>query len=233
MKKTTANLMMPKAGDANHGFKIVDKRIEDYIFGLHKREDETVLNEMESLAREENFPIVERLVGKMLEVLTLAVGAKRVFEFGSGYGYSAYFFARAVGKEGQVICTEGSEDNVRLAEKFLSEAKLWERISYHCGWAQDIFKKTAGDFDIIYNDVDKDAYPEVWQLAKGRLRRGGLYVCDNTLWAGRVTMGQIANDPYPGWTEAIQEHNQMIAGDPDFDFFLNPVRDGVIVARRR
>lgn len=218
----------------NSTIKPVHPAIEDYLFNLFAKHDESVLLEMETLARERNFPIVGRLVGPMLELLAKAVGAGRVFEFGSGYGYSAYWFTRAVGKNGKVICTEGSQENVDRALHYFKKCGRDHLVEYHCGWAQEVFKKTEGEFDVIYNDVDKDAYPEVWKLARERIRPGGLYIADNTLWSGRVTMANPEkSDVYPGWTEAIKEHNLLIAGDPDFDFFMNPIRDGVIVARKK
>jgi len=213
--------------------KPVHPDIEEYMFNLLKRQDEEVLLEMEELARENRFPIVGRLVGAFLEVMALSLGAKRIFEFGSGYGYSAYWFTRAVGKDGLVICTDGKQSNCDLAQSYLKRVKREDRMEFQVGWAQESFKKTDGEFDIIYNDVDKDAYPEVWNLAKARVRPGGLYIADNTLWSGRVLLDKVENDVAPGWTEAIQEHNEQIAQDPDFDFFLNPTRDGVIVARRK
>jgi predicted O-methyltransferase YrrM len=98
--------------------------------------------------------------------------------------------------------------------------------------AQDIFKQTDGLFDICYNDVDKGDYPDIWQMAKSRLRPGGLYIADNVLWHGRVAVDDYI-DIVPGWTEAIMEHNQLIFNDSEFDSFINPTRDGVLVARRK
>lgn len=213
--------------------KIVHPDIEKYLYDLSHKYDEKILIEMETLAKEQDFPIVGRLVGMFLEVLARAISAKRVFEFGSGYGYSAFWFGRAVGKEGKVICTEGDAANVTLAKKYFERLEMSDCIEYHCGWAQDVFKRTNGNFDIIYNDVDKDAYPEVWQLAKNRIRPGGFYIADNVLWSGRVLHEKVEEDVAPGWTEAIQKHNLLITNDPDFDFFINPTRDGVIVARRK
>ncbi|MGZ8153520.1 MAG: O-methyltransferase, partial [Methylovulum sp.] len=79
---------------------------------------------------------------------------------------------------------------------------------------------------------DKGDYPEIWLMAKDRIRPGGLYIADNVLWRGRVAVEQYS-DVFPGWTEAIMEHNRLIFSDPDFDAFINPTRDGVIVARRK
>ena len=121
------------------------------------------------------------LVGIFLEAQARMINAKRVFEFGSGYGYSAYWFARAVGADGSVICSDGDATNCERAEKYLSAAALWQRMEFRVGLAQDIFAQTAGLFDICYNDVDKSTYPEIWQMAKNRIRSGGLYIADNAL----------------------------------------------------
>jgi predicted O-methyltransferase YrrM len=211
----------------------VHPKIFEYLAGLHHRHDEPVLLEMEAEAEARGFPIVGRVVGAFLEVMALSVGAKRIFEFGSGYGYSAYWFSRAVGHDGAVICTDGKAENGRQAREYLERVGRWSRIDFRVGWAQDVFRTTDGLFDVIYNDVDKDAYPEVWRMARERVRPGGLYIADNTLWFGRVVKQRVVDDVAPGWTEAIVEHNRLIASDPEFDCFLNPIRDGVIVARRK
>ncbi len=210
----------------------VNPVIEAYMRGLVAPSDHPVLLEMEELARREHFPIVDRLVGVFLATQAKMINAKRVFEFGSGYGYSAYWFVRAVGAAGQVVCSDADPLNMERAEKYLTSVDLWNQVQFHIGMAQDVFSQTEGLFDICYNDVDKGDYPEVWQMAKDRIRPGGLYIADNVLWHGRVAVENFI-DVMPGWTEAIVQHNQMIFDDPAFDAFINPTRDGVIVARRK
>jgi predicted O-methyltransferase YrrM len=210
----------------------VNPAIESYMRGLVTGNDDQVLLDMEQEAREYNFPIVERLVGVFLESLAKMVNAKRVFEFGSGYGYSAYWFAKAVGADGKVICSDDNLDNQRKARHYLTAAGLWQQIDFRPGFAQDVFAQTEGLFDICYNDVDKGDYPQIWQMAKSRIRPGGLYIADNVLWHGRVAVDDYI-DVVPGWTEAIMEHNHLIFNDPEFDAFINPTRDGVVVARRK
>lgn len=225
------NLQKPTSVNPND-IVPVDPTIETYMFDLVKKTDHPVLLEMEALARQKNFPIVDRLVGIFLETQAKMIGAKHIFEFGSGYGYSAYWFARAVGANGRVICSDGKSENRELAEKFLTSAGLWERLDFNVGMAQDIFSRTKGVFDICYNDVDKGDYPEVWRLAREKIRPGGLYIADNVLWHGRVAVENYT-DIMEGWTEAIVEHNELIFNDPEFDAFINPTRDGVIVARKK
>lgn len=219
-------------GDDATEWHIVRPEIEAYMRDLVVHTDTTVLLAMEEFARQREFPIVNRLVGLFLETQARMIGAKRVFEFGSGYGYSAYWFARAMGSEGRVVCSDGDAANRERAQQYLTDAKLWDRIEFCTGKAQDVFSQTEGLFDICYNDVDKSDYPEIWQMAKDRIRPGGLYIADNVLWYGRVAM-QDLHEPVMGSTEAIVRHNRMIFNDPDFDVFINPVRDGVIVARRK
>src|SRR5687767_14056746 len=194
-------------------FKITDERIETYTKSLLARHDEGVLLEMESEAEANNFPIVGRMVGVTLEILARGIGAKRVFELGSGYGYSAYWFARAVEAEGHVWLTDGDAVNAKRAENYLSRAGLWGRCTFIVGDAVTSFGSVDGDFDVVYCDIDKHGHPDAWRAARERVRVGGLYICDNTLWSGRVTEEKVSDDVHPGWTEAIREHNTMIADD--------------------
>jgi caffeoyl-CoA O-methyltransferase len=207
---------------------IVNPQIEDYMASLVARYDEPVLLEMEAEGRERGFPIVGRNVGVTLEVLARSVGAKRVMELGSGYGYSAYWFARAAGDGGEVHCTDGDSENAKKAETYLSRAGLWDRVTYHVGDAVDQMASVDGDFDVVYDDIDKHGYPDAWRAARDRIRVGGLYVCDNVLWSGRV----LQPEPDDRNTNAILEHNQLIADDERFVSTIVPTRDGVLVALR-
>jgi predicted O-methyltransferase YrrM len=211
---------------------IVNPRIEDYMRGLAVRHDEPVLLEMEREGKERDFPIVGRLVGVTLEVMARSIGARRVFELGSGYGYSAYWFARAVGAGGEVHGTDGDPENEGKARSYLERAGLWDRIRWHVGDAVTSFGATDGEFDVVYCDIDKHGYPDAWRAARERIRVGGLYLCDNVLWSGRVIEGAGVEDPRPEWTEAVREHNRMIAEDERYLSTIVPTRDGVMVALR-
>jgi len=210
---------------------IVDPRVEDYMRSLLTRYDEPVLLEMEAEGRERGFPIIGRLVGVTVELLARSVGARRVFELGSGFGYSAYWFARAVGPSGEVHGTDGDPANEPKALDYLSRASLAEPIRWHVGDAVTHLAAAPGEFDVVYNDIDKDGYPAAWIAARERIRVGGLYVCDNVLWSGRVAV-QDRDDPRPVYTQAILEHNRLIAEDDRFISSIVPTRDGVFVALR-
>src|SRR5919198_803468 len=158
---------------------ITNPKIEDYIRGLLARYDEPVLLEMEAEGRERGFPIVGRMVGIALEILARGIGARRVFELGSGYGYSGYWFSRAVGPEGELHLTDGDSENEKKALEYLGRAGLDHPVRFHVGEAVESLHATTGDFDIVYCDIDKEGYPAAWEAARRRIRRGGLYICDN------------------------------------------------------
>jgi predicted O-methyltransferase YrrM len=206
---------------------IVNPQVEAYMASLQARHDEPVLLEMETEGRERDFPIVGRNVGVTLEVLARAINARRVMELGSGFGYSAYWFARAVGDGGEVYCTDGDPANASKAEDYLTRTGLWDRVRYHVGDAVEQMSTVEGVFDIVYDDIDKHGYPDAWRAGRERIRVGGLYICDNVLWSGRIL------DPDPDRnTGAILEHNQLIADDDRFVSTIVPTRDGVFVALR-
>lgn len=209
----------------------VDHYLTDHAAAQHH---DQVLTEMEARAEGSGFPIIGRAAGHHLELAARAVGARRVVELGSGFGYSAYWFARAVGEDGEVICTDGDPDHATAAEGFLRRAQLWDRVRFEVGDALTVLDGLDGEFDVVFNDVDKDGYPTVWEAAAERVRVGGLYVCDNVLWDGRAAgVPQPADEPERDEvTAAIVAHNRAVATDHRYVSSIVPIRDGILVALR-
>jgi caffeoyl-CoA O-methyltransferase len=212
--------------------EIVNEKVEKYMLDLLDARGEAVLEEMEAEGEARDFPIVGRTVGVTLEILARAVGARRVLEMGSGFGFSAYWFARAVGPGGEVHLTDGDPENERKALDYLGRAELGERCTFHVGNALDIIDELPEEFDVIFCDIDKPGYPDAWKKARERIRVGGLYLCDNVLWSGRVAETTPPDDGRAHWVEAIKEHNQAIAEDDRYLSVIVPTRDGVMVALR-
>ena len=211
---------------------IVDPRIETYMRSLQERHDEPVLLEMEAEGRERGFPIIGRLVGVTVELLARSIVARRVFELGSGFGYSAYWFARAVGPDGEVHGTDGDPANEAKALGYLERAGLADRVRWHVGDAVSNLAAVDGEFDVVYDDIDKDGYPDAWRAASRRIRIGGLYLCDNVLWSGAVADPDGDHGRDAATTAAIIEHNGLIAEDERYVSSIVPTRDGVMVALR-
>jgi predicted O-methyltransferase YrrM len=207
--------------------QIVDPRFDAYMRSRLDRFDEPVLVEMEALAAERGFPIVGRNVGVTLELIARAIGARRIVELGSGFGYSGYWHARAVGPAGELHLTDGDPGNARAAEDFLTRAGLWGPVTFHTGDAVAALGRLDEGFDVVFCDIDKDGYPDAWRAARDRVRVGGLYVCDNVLSYG---LGNVVEGG--GAAEAVKEHNAMIAADERYLSTIVPTREGVMVAIR-
>jgi predicted O-methyltransferase YrrM len=149
----------------------------------------------------------------------------RIFEFGSGYGYSALWFARASRDDCEIFCTDMSEENAELANQYFKRAEISHKINFLIDDAVSAFNKTEGNFDIIYCDINKDGYPEAFNSAIPRLNQGGVLITDNTLWSGRV----VENNPSKS-TKGIIEYNKLCYNHPKLLTTLYPVRDGVSVS---
>ena len=144
---------------------------------------------------------------------------------GSAIGYSTIWLARAVGPEGKVYYSDGSESNAARARTFLERAGVAGRVEVRVGDALDLLRASEGTFDIIFNDVDKQDYPQVFDMAWSRIRQGGLLITDNALWGGRVA--EPSDDE---WTRAIQEYNKKAYGSDDIWTTIIPLRDGVAIS---
>ncbi len=205
---------------------ITKESVEDYLYALLPERDE-VLQEMEAEASRRGIPIVGPAVGRLFYLLGRLSGAKTVFEMGSAIGYSTIWWARAVGKDGKVVYTDGDPKNAQQAAKYFQRAGVADRIEIRTGDALEMLsEKKPGSQDIIFNDVDKEDYPRVFRVAMPLLKKGGLFVSDNVLWSGRVA-DRKAEDAS---TRAIQEFNRLMYASKDLFTTILPLRDGVAVA---
>ncbi len=201
-------------------------------------EHDPVLTEMERRASASSFPIVGRAAGRFLELITGLAGARHVVELGSGFGYSAYWFSRAVGPHGSVLCTDRSAENARLAEDYLRRAGRWEPVTYAVGDALEVFAGHEGPLDVVFCDIGKAEYPQAWRAAAERLDVGGVFIADNVLWYGRVAgLAPADQDPdvaaaQAAVTDAVREMTREVAEDPRYVSTIAPIRDGVLVAHR-
>lgn len=186
-----------------------------------------VLRAMQAAGEKRGFPIIGPLVGRLAEQTARSISARRVFELGSGFGYSTAWFARAVGAKGQVIHTELDPALQSEAEAWLRKAKLHSRARFRLGDALDLLRADKRLNDIVFCDIDKEQYPEAWKLARQRVRVGGVVFTDNTLWHGSVTRAAKT-----AAERGVQEYNALAFGDRKFLSTMNPIRDGVTISLR-
>jgi predicted O-methyltransferase YrrM len=206
----------------------VDPRVEEYLYEILPKRD-AVLAEMEKYADEHDVPIIGPAVARLLALLAQVSGAKRIFEMGSAIGYSTIWLARAAGSQAEVFYTDGDPANAARAKENFRRAGVAKRIHIQTGDALALLKKAKGTFDLIFNDVNKPQYPAALRIALPKLRRGGLFIADNTLWSGKA-----ASPASPGDTNtlAIQEFNRLIYNSKQLFPVLIPLRDGVTVCRK-
>ena len=202
--------------------------VDDYLYSMLPQRD-PVLAEMEDYATQHDVPIVGPAVARVLQQLAIMINARMVFELGSAIGYSTIWWAQAVGETGRVIYTDGDRKNAERARSYFQRAGVTSRITIHTGDALEFLSEQKQEFDIIFNDVDKEDYPRVLRLVPPRLRKGGLFITDNVLWSGRVA-DKNATDAR---TKAILEFNRKLYDSAEFYTSILPIRDGLAVAVKK
>ena len=206
--------------------QLLDPEIESYLSQLARTRD-GVLAEMEARAAASKFPIIGPLVGRLCQQVAQSVGARDVFEMGSGFGYSTWWFAHAVGEGGRVVHTDGDPKRSQEAKQYLDRAGLGARVLYEVGDAIDVIKKYPGPFDVVFIDIDKHGYPEALELARSRVRIGGYIICDNVLWSRKVLAAPSKQDAD---TRGVVRFNKEVFAAPDLLTTIVPLRDGVALA---
>jgi predicted O-methyltransferase YrrM len=186
---------------------------------------------MEAWALEHNFPIIGPAAGHCCYVLARSIGARRIFELGSGYGYSTAWMARAVKENGGGLVHHvvWDEELSRRARGHLANLDLAELVHFHVGEAVSALKLTPGPFDVIFNDIEKAGYPDSLEVIADRLRPGGLLIIDNMLWHGRIFDASDLSEA----TAGVREATRRLTTDPRWASTLLPIRDGLIVALRQ
>lgn len=197
-----------------------------------------VFMEMERYARENDFPIIEPPAGQLCYQIATLIDAKYIFEMGSGYGYSTAWFARALKeRSGIVPDTPGilyhvvwDEGMSKMAQDYLQRLGYQEYVEYQVGEAVEALEEFEEEsLDLIFCDIDKEAYPEALPVIKEKLRPGGVLLIDNMLWYGRV----FDREDTSASTEGVREFTHLITSDPDWIVSLLPVGDGMILANKK
>src|SRR6266511_4291505 len=149
------------------------EQTQEHLLRLSEHQDPVFLR-MEEEARRDGFPIIGPAAGQYCHMIARMIGARRVFELGSGYGYSTLWFARAVRENGggEVHHVVWDEELSREARGHLAALGYDDLVRFHVGEAVETLRRTAGPFDLIFNDIDKIGYPASLPVITARLRRG-------------------------------------------------------------
>jgi predicted O-methyltransferase YrrM len=205
-------------------------QINDYLEKLVP-ERPAEMQAMEAYAEKTNFPIIGPVCGYLCYQIARMIGARSVFELGSGYGYSTAWFARAVMENGcgRVYHVVWDAELSKRARVHLDKLGYTDMIEYHVAEAIETLTHTVGPFDLIFNDIDKECYPESLPMIREKLRPGGVLIVDNMLWHGQV----FDRNEQDSVTEGVRELTRLITTDPDWVSSVIPIRDGMLVAFRR
>jgi caffeoyl-CoA O-methyltransferase len=206
---------------------LIPSNLMDYIDSLVPSRSQE-LQAMETEADWTNFPIIGPASGYLCYQVARMISAKRVFELGSGFGYSTSWFARAVTENGggEVHHVVWDQELSLQARTHLSVLGYDGIVQYHIGEAVQTLRDTAGPFDLIFNDIDKEDYPKSLPVIAEKLRPGGVLIVDNMLWHGRIF---DSRDHTPA-TEGIRYLTGLLTQSPEWVTTLVPVRDGVMLA---
>ena len=205
-------------------------------------EPDELVEEMDTRAEREGFPTVGPAVGGWLALLARVVDARRVFEFGSGFGYSAHWFARELPADGEVVLTEVDRDELEDARTYFERAGLADRARFEHGDAVETVTGYEGPFDVVLVDNEKSRYVEAFEAVRGKVREGGLVLADNAVTAGPIDRTDVLA-LLGGESVDASEVSEASRGIADylghvrdvegFETALLPLGEGVAVSVRR
>ncbi|MDQ2049828.1 O-methyltransferase [Natronolimnohabitans sp. A-GB9] len=200
--------------------------------------DET-LREMDDYADREGFPHVGPEVGAFLRFLARVTDAERIFEFGSGYGYSAYWMAEALPEDGEIVLTEVDADELELAREYMANGGYDDRARYERGDALETIEAYEGPFDVVLIDHQKHRYLEAFEAVRSKLPVGSVVVADNAITAGPIQfekLSELVAGGDPGGvnddTQGIAAYLECVGDDPDFETIVLPLGEGIAVSYR-
>ena len=212
--------------------EMIPQVIENYIDDHSSKEDQLLYD----LYRETHLTIMHpRMLsshtqGVFLQMMAGIISAKSILEIGTYTGYSAICMARGMHSEGVLHTIDIKEELFEIAHKYFTKAGLEKQIVQHIGDALDIIPKIKSSFDLVFIDADKNNYPQYYDLIIDRLASGGLIIADNVLWAGKVVEEVQENDAD---TTGLIAFNTMVQQDERVENMILPLRDGLMLVRKR
>ena len=204
---------------------ILHREQAEYLDGLLPPSDD-LLAEMERYAAEHNVPIADREVASFLEITARAINAKRALECGMAIGYSVIHLLRGMSADGRIVTIDPSDEMIAAAKGYFNRAGIAERVQIEIGYALDVIPQLDETFDLVFLDAVKEEYQGYLDLTLPKLRTGGVVICDNLLWGGRVA-GRNETEDYKTSTEALREFNPYFVNHPQLRAVVLPVGDGL------
>lgn len=174
------------------------------------------------------------LQGRFLSMMSHLVRPIHVLDIGTYTGYSALCLAEGLSEKGRVYTLDNNEEMCSIAEKQIQNSPYASQIQVICGDAiQEIIKlqETGIQWDLIWMDADKAEYPTYYETVFGALKPGGLIMADNVLWSGKILSESEKQKDKD--TRILHEFNEMVKADERTENILMPIRDGIMMIRKK
>ena len=168
------------------------------------------------------------LQGRFLSLITKLMQPRRVLEIGTFTGYSALCLTEGIAEDGILYAIEGNDEMKYIIEKYIDLSGFQEKIRLLMGNALTIIPQLDEVFDLVFIDAGKRDYPMYWDLVIDKTRSGGLIIADNILWSGKVVAEKKDLD-----TEILDSFNKKVLADARVECVLLPLRDGLMMARKK
>ncbi len=211
--------------------EFIDEMLSLYCEEHSSNEDEV----LKALVRETHLKSLSprmlsgHLQGQFLTFITQLLQPKTVLEIGTFTGYSAICIANGLNESGRLITIDYNVEIETMARKYFQRSQTEAKIDFRIGDAKQIIPKLNTTLDMVFIDADKRAYALYYDLVFDMLRPGGIIIADNVLWSGKV----LEEKPKDADTIAIKAFNEKIKNDPRTTCTLLPIRDGLMLIRKR
>lgn len=212
--------------------EFLPKEIDDYA--AKYTEDESDI--LYQLNRETNQKILQprmlsgHLQGKILEMFSKMIQPKFILEIGTYTGYSAICLAQGLQEKGSLLTIDINEELEDFTRSYFSKACLDDKIDFQIGNAMDIIDQLDEKIDLVFIDADKENYCNYFDKIIDKVNSGGYIIADNVLWSGKVVEKIDAKDRE---TQGLVNYAKKVKEDPRVEALLLPVRDGLLITRKR
>jgi caffeoyl-CoA O-methyltransferase len=168
--------------------------------------------------------------GKFLEMISFMISPVQILEIGTFTGYSAICMARGLQENGRLHSIDINDEIKDFTLDYIRRSGMKEKIILHTGDALEIIPGLGGPFDLVFIDGEKSEYQQYFRLSLPKVRQGGFLIADNVLWDDKVYKPEYKNDEY---TRHMIEFNEMVQKEEGVDNILVPVRDGLMIMRKK
>ena len=212
--------------------EFITKDLSDYCENNTSPESEVLAQ----LNRETHLKVVSprmlsgHLQGRFLSFISKLQQPKLIVEIGTYTGYSALCLAEGLHPEGKLISIDVNEETSAFAKSFISKTEYSNQIELVLADAKEYVTTINEPIDLVFIDADKKNYLNYYHLIIDKLKSGGLIIADNVLWSGKITMPEKDMDRE---TLALHQFNQFVQQDNRVENILLPIRDGLMVVRKK